>query len=210
MPPPMIRATLPVKSIVRLPPLVCLWLWSAWEAPSSRRTGRRQARVDPGLPALFPHRTLRSRKEPRGDAPAQRARPSRAQSAKSRKAAGSISAATSVPADAGTWHCAWNAGSDNLWAYQVSPEAHPQEFVELLNTALINVTSFFRGPDNWKSVKTVALPRLLATRPRRTAYTLRGAEMPVEAHSGELKRLTGPRPTCGTGIRSPAPPFPHR
>ncbi len=40
-------------------------------------------------------------------------------------------------------------------------EAHPQEFVELLNTVLINVTSFFRDQEAWEALKTTVLPRLI-------------------------------------------------
>ncbi|MFX7674921.1 hypothetical protein ABTJ60_20260, partial [Acinetobacter baumannii] len=35
-------------------------------------------------------------------------------------------------------------GAESFAAYHAFLEAHPQEFVELLNTVLINVTSFFR------------------------------------------------------------------
>ncbi|HET7881156.1 MAG TPA: CheR family methyltransferase [Acetobacteraceae bacterium] len=41
-------------------------------------------------------------------------------------------------------------------------EAHPQEFIELLNTVLINVTSFFRDADAWEAVKTEIIPQLTA------------------------------------------------
>ena len=40
-------------------------------------------------------------------------------------------------------------------------EAHPQEFVDLLNTVLINVTSFFRDPEAWDALKLDVLPRLV-------------------------------------------------
>ncbi|MDO9710687.1 CheR family methyltransferase [Paracraurococcus lichenis] len=53
-------------------------------------------------------------------------------------------------------------GSDGFGAYHAFLEAHPQEFVELLNTVLINVTSFFRDPEAWEAVRREAVPRLLA------------------------------------------------
>lgn len=53
-------------------------------------------------------------------------------------------------------------GSDGFGTYHAFLEAHPQEFVELLNTVLINVTSFFRDPEAWDAVREEALPRLLA------------------------------------------------
>jgi two-component system CheB/CheR fusion protein len=59
--------------------------------------------------------------------------------------------------------------SETVSAYHAYLEAHPQEFVELLNTVLINVTSFFREPEAWDSLKTTVLPLLLAEgRPHRS------------------------------------------
>src|SRR3984885_7590137 len=46
--------------------------------------------------------------------------------------------------------------------YHAFLEAHPQEFIDLLNTVLINVTSFFRDPDAWDALKTQVLPQLVA------------------------------------------------
>src|ERR1700729_149540 len=45
--------------------------------------------------------------------------------------------------------------------YHAFLEAHPQEFIDLLNTVLINVTSFFRDPDAWDALKTQVLPQLV-------------------------------------------------
>ncbi len=50
---------------------------------------------------------------------------------------------------------------DNFSDYHAFLEAHPQEFVDLLNTVLINVTSFFRDPDAWEVLKAEVLPRLI-------------------------------------------------
>jgi two-component system, chemotaxis family, CheB/CheR fusion protein len=50
---------------------------------------------------------------------------------------------------------------DSFTNYHAFLEAHPQEFVDLLNTVLINVTSFFRDPDAWEALKTTVLPRLI-------------------------------------------------
>ncbi len=60
---------------------------------------------------------------------------------------------------------------DGFGNYHSFLEAHPQEFVELLNTVLINVTSFFRDPDAWEALKTEVLPEL--TRPGRGRDQLR-------------------------------------
>src|SRR5437868_13381763 len=43
-------------------------------------------------------------------------------------------------------------------------EVHPDEFVPLFNTILINVTAFFRDPAAWAVVAAEALPRLLAAK----------------------------------------------
>ena len=45
--------------------------------------------------------------------------------------------------------------------YHAFLEAHPQEFVDLLNTVLINVTSFFRDAEAWDALKSSVLPRLV-------------------------------------------------
>jgi two-component system CheB/CheR fusion protein len=50
---------------------------------------------------------------------------------------------------------------DTFADYHAFLEAHPQEFIDLLNTVLINVTSFFRDPDAWDALKTQVLPQLV-------------------------------------------------
>ena len=47
-------------------------------------------------------------------------------------------------------------------AYQSHLEVHPGEFEDLLNTVLINVTSFFRDPDAWEVLKTEVVPQIIA------------------------------------------------
>jgi two-component system CheB/CheR fusion protein len=44
-------------------------------------------------------------------------------------------------------------------------ELHPEEFAELFNTLLINVTSFFRDRLTWEYVAAEVVPQLAATRP---------------------------------------------
>jgi len=43
-------------------------------------------------------------------------------------------------------------------------EVHPDEFVPLFNTILINVTSFFRDPNAWQALAERALPRILESK----------------------------------------------
>jgi len=47
-------------------------------------------------------------------------------------------------------------------AYQSHLEVHPGEFEDLLNTVLINVTSFFRDPEAWEVLKTEVIPQIIA------------------------------------------------
>ena len=44
-------------------------------------------------------------------------------------------------------------------------QLHADEFVELFNALLINVTSFFRDPQTWEHLADTILPQLLASRP---------------------------------------------
>ena len=44
-------------------------------------------------------------------------------------------------------------------------EMHSEEFAELFNTLLINVTSFFRDPQTWEHIATNVVPQLLSSRP---------------------------------------------
>jgi two-component system CheB/CheR fusion protein len=44
-------------------------------------------------------------------------------------------------------------------------ELHAEEFAELFNTLLINVTSFFRDPQTWEHLATDILPELIQSRP---------------------------------------------
>jgi two-component system CheB/CheR fusion protein len=45
-------------------------------------------------------------------------------------------------------------------------QLHAEEFAELFNTLLINVTSFFRDPETWEYMATTVVPQLLAARAR--------------------------------------------
>src|SRR5690348_7425869 len=44
-------------------------------------------------------------------------------------------------------------------------ELHSDEFAELFNTILINVTGFFRDPPAWEYLATEVLPDVLSSRP---------------------------------------------
>lgn len=50
-------------------------------------------------------------------------------------------------------------GYDN---YQDYLEVHPEEFAELFNTILINVTGFFRDPSAWEYIRSEVIPRIIA------------------------------------------------
>src|SRR5262249_44186276 len=58
-----------------------------------------------------------------------------------------------------------DVGADDWAAYQTYLEEHPEEYVELFNTILINVTGFFRDRETWELVAAEVLPRLLDERP---------------------------------------------
>ena len=45
-------------------------------------------------------------------------------------------------------------------------EAEPQEFAELFDMILINVTSFFRDPAAWEYIENEIVPRIVETKPR--------------------------------------------
>jgi two-component system CheB/CheR fusion protein len=51
-----------------------------------------------------------------------------------------------------------------LDAYLDFLQVHPDEFFSLFNTILINVTSFFRDPEVWDTLKRTVMPELAATR----------------------------------------------
>ncbi|MDX3910228.1 MAG: CheR family methyltransferase [Sphingobium sp.] len=51
---------------------------------------------------------------------------------------------------------------ESFGQYQAILEADPSEFENLLNTVLINVTSFFRDPEAWEVLKDEVLPAIIA------------------------------------------------
>jgi two-component system CheB/CheR fusion protein len=56
-------------------------------------------------------------------------------------------------------------GIDSYDAYQEYIELHHDEFRELFNTILINVTSFFRDPESWEALRTLAMVPMLEAKP---------------------------------------------
>src|SRR5688572_15756016 len=56
-------------------------------------------------------------------------------------------------------------GIENYNEYIDHLEVHPDEFVQLFNTILINVTGFFRDAPAWEYLATQIIPQLLASRP---------------------------------------------
>src|SRR5713101_6515692 len=41
-------------------------------------------------------------------------------------------------------------------------EVHPEEFPQLFNTILINVTAFFRDPESWHHLAAQIVPKIIA------------------------------------------------
>ncbi len=54
-------------------------------------------------------------------------------------------------------------GAADFGAYQSHLEVHPGEFEDLLNTVLINVTSFFRDADAWEVLRNEVIPQIIAS-----------------------------------------------
>jgi two-component system CheB/CheR fusion protein len=54
------------------------------------------------------------------------------------------------------------AGSVNYQDYLDHLEVHPEEFIQLFNTILINVTGFFRDPKAWQYLDEYVLPRIIS------------------------------------------------
>ena len=52
-------------------------------------------------------------------------------------------------------------GAEDFAAYRARLEAQPGEFEDLLNTILINVTSFFRDPDAWDVLRDQVIPAIV-------------------------------------------------
>jgi two-component system CheB/CheR fusion protein len=57
-----------------------------------------------------------------------------------------------------------DVGVDSYEDYIDHLELHSEEFVELFNTLLINVTSFFRDPQTWEHLSEEVIPELLQAR----------------------------------------------
>jgi two-component system CheB/CheR fusion protein len=56
-------------------------------------------------------------------------------------------------------------GADDWASYQSYLDHHPDEFSELFNAILINVTGFFRDQETWDAVATEVIPVLLDSKP---------------------------------------------
>ncbi|MBR8835285.1 MAG: PAS domain-containing protein [Stigonema ocellatum SAG 48.90 = DSM 106950] len=56
-------------------------------------------------------------------------------------------------------------GVENYNDYLDYLEVHPDEFVELFNTILINVTAFFREPQAWEYIASEIIPGIIASKP---------------------------------------------
>lgn len=94
-------------------------------------------------------------------------------------------------------------GAEGFAAYHALLEANPQEFVTLLDTVLINVTSFFRDTDSWEVLRQEVVPRIVAQH-RDSGTTLRawsaGCATGQEAYSLAMtfaEAMGGPEAFCG-------------
>ncbi len=58
-----------------------------------------------------------------------------------------------------------DVGVESYEAYVDYLQLHREEYAELFNTILINVTSFFRDPQTWEYLATEVLPGMVAVRP---------------------------------------------
>src|SRR5215207_1240775 len=56
-------------------------------------------------------------------------------------------------------------GADSYLGYLDHLEVDPEEFTQLFNTILLNVTGFFRDPPAWEYLSAEVLPRLAAEKP---------------------------------------------
>src|SRR5690242_12007838 len=56
-------------------------------------------------------------------------------------------------------------GVDGYEAYGEYLEVHPDEYDELFNAVLINVTGFFRDPETWEVIAGKVVPEIALARP---------------------------------------------
>jgi two-component system, chemotaxis family, CheB/CheR fusion protein len=56
-------------------------------------------------------------------------------------------------------------GADGYLSYLDLLEVDPEEFTQLFNTILLNVTSFFRDPPAWEYLRAAILPKMVAAKP---------------------------------------------
>ncbi|KAB8318001.1 PAS domain-containing protein [Tolypothrix campylonemoides VB511288] len=57
-----------------------------------------------------------------------------------------------------------SVGVENYSDYLDYLEVHPDEFVDLFNTILINVTAFFRDPQTWEYIASEIIPQVIASK----------------------------------------------
>lgn len=87
-------------------------------------------------------------------------------------------------------------------------EVHADEFSQLFNTILINVTSFFRDPDAWEFVSTEVIPGCW---PSGAPAIRSGCGVPAAPrvrtiHAGASQQFTGgPTGESSAGLRSGCP-----
>src|SRR5262245_52383513 len=65
-------------------------------------------------------------------------------------------------------------------------ELHPDEFEQLFNTILINVTSFFRDPEAWDAIRNEVLPALVGRDDQAIRIWSAGCATGQEAYSSVM------------------------
>ena len=101
-----------------------------------------------------------------------------------------------------------DVGADSYLGYLDHLEVDPEEFTQLFNTILLNVTGFFRDPPAWDYLVAEILPRILADKGEDEPVRIwsAGCASGEEAYTLAMVAAETLGPTrCGNGSRSTAP-----
>ena len=70
-------------------------------------------------------------------------------------------------------------GIESYTEYQDYLEVHPEEFIHLFNTLLINVTAFFRDRSAWDYIVSDIVPKIIAGKEGHESFRLWSAAAPL-------------------------------